>query len=154
MSDRVAVMFAGNIEQIDTPQALYDSPRTELVAGFIGKASFIPGRLEGNPMRFVSPDGIFDVPPTGASRIGDATYFLRPEAIRIATSSSHYQNEVSGGVIASTFFGDRQMIMVGTSSGQRFLVTAERSNTLDIGTSVRIGWMTADAALFQGGLRQ
>jgi ABC-type Fe3+/spermidine/putrescine transport system ATPase subunit len=155
MSDRVAVMFAGNIEQIDMPQALYDSPRTELVAGFIGKATFIPGRLEGAPLRFVSPDGTFDVPATHAPpSSGDATYFLRPEAIRIATNAKHYQNEVSGSVIASTFFGDRKMILVGTPSDQRFLVAVDRSTGLEIGAPVRIGWMTEHAALFQGGLRQ
>lgn len=42
MSDRIAVMNAGRIEQIDQPEVLYARPRTKFVAGFIGESSFIP----------------------------------------------------------------------------------------------------------------
>jgi putative spermidine/putrescine transport system ATP-binding protein len=42
MSDRIAVMNAGRIEQIDRPEVLYASPKTRFVAGFIGDSSFIP----------------------------------------------------------------------------------------------------------------
>ncbi|KUM25188.1 ABC transporter ATP-binding protein [Mesorhizobium loti] len=42
MSDRVAVMNAGRIEQIDQPEALYARPKTKFVAGFIGESNFIP----------------------------------------------------------------------------------------------------------------
>lgn len=42
MSDRIAVMNAGRIEQIDQPEALYARPRTKFVAGFIGESNFIP----------------------------------------------------------------------------------------------------------------
>jgi len=42
MSDRIAVMNAGRIEQIDQPEALYARPKTKFVAGFIGESNFIP----------------------------------------------------------------------------------------------------------------
>ncbi|TGQ03500.1 polyamine ABC transporter ATP-binding protein, partial [Mesorhizobium sp. M00.F.Ca.ET.217.01.1.1] len=42
MSDRIAVMNAGRIEQIDRPEVLYAAPKTRFVAGFIGDSNFIP----------------------------------------------------------------------------------------------------------------
>jgi multiple sugar transport system ATP-binding protein len=48
LADRIVVMNGGNIEQVGTPQELYDCPRTQFVAGFIGSPSmnFVPCRLE------------------------------------------------------------------------------------------------------------
>ena len=153
MSDRVAVMSAGNIEQIDTPHALYDMPQTEMVAAFIGKASFVQGRVKGN--EFVAPDGVFALPGVKKDcSDGVASYFLRPEAIAVVTTPSSFENEIVGKVAGSTFFGDRQMLSVRSATGQTYLVAAERSKVFEIDAPVRIGWMTRSASLFQDGIRQ
>ncbi len=47
MSDRIAVMHRGRIEQIASPRSLYEEPATTGVAAFIGRGTFIPGRIEG-----------------------------------------------------------------------------------------------------------
>jgi ABC-type Fe3+/spermidine/putrescine transport system ATPase subunit len=46
MSDRIAVMRNGLIEQFDTPRELFERPRTPFVADFLGAANFLPGRIE------------------------------------------------------------------------------------------------------------
>jgi multiple sugar transport system ATP-binding protein len=53
LGDRVAVMRAGIIQQVDTPANLYDNPQNLFVAGFIGSPSmnFLPGRLEGDTVK-------------------------------------------------------------------------------------------------------
>jgi multiple sugar transport system ATP-binding protein len=53
LGDRVAVMRAGILQQVDTPANLYDDPKNLFVAGFIGSPSmnFLPGRLEGDSVR-------------------------------------------------------------------------------------------------------
>jgi multiple sugar transport system ATP-binding protein len=53
LGDRVAVMRAGLIQQVDTPANLYDNPQNLFVAGFIGSPSmnFLPGRLEGDTVK-------------------------------------------------------------------------------------------------------
>jgi multiple sugar transport system ATP-binding protein len=53
LGDRVAVMRAGVIQQVDTPANLYESPQNLFVAGFIGSPSmnFLPGRLEGDSVK-------------------------------------------------------------------------------------------------------
>ena len=46
-SDRIAVMNAGRIEQVDAPHLLYTRPRTRFVAGFIGRTNMLEARIEG-----------------------------------------------------------------------------------------------------------
>jgi multiple sugar transport system ATP-binding protein len=85
LGDRVAVMRAGIIQQVDTPANLYENPQNLFVAGFIGSPSmnFLPGRLEGNVVK--TPIG--DVPLSdrirqGAERGGggrDVIVGMRPE---------------------------------------------------------------------------
>jgi multiple sugar transport system ATP-binding protein len=62
LGDRVAVMRAGIIQQVDSPATLYDDPVNLFVAGFIGSPSmnFVPGRLEGDQLE--TPMGSFPVP--------------------------------------------------------------------------------------------
>ena len=64
LGDRVAVMRAGIIQQVDTPKVLYEDPANLFVAGFIGSPSmnFLPGRLEGDTIKL----------PFGDAPIGDA----------------------------------------------------------------------------------
>ena len=153
MSDRVAVMSAGNIEQIDTPHALYEMPRTEMVAAFIGKASIIKGRVKGS--EFISPDGACALPTTrDRPSDGEASYFLRPEAVAVMTTPASSENEVATTLVASTFLGDRQMLSLRSGSGQMYLVTVERSTSYEIGAAIRIGWMSESASLFQNGVRR
>jgi multiple sugar transport system ATP-binding protein len=66
LGDRVAVMRAGIIQQVDTPANLYETPRNLFVAGFIGSPSmnFLPGRLEGDVVK----TAIGDIPLSGKLR--------------------------------------------------------------------------------------
>ncbi|MGH2673792.1 MAG: ABC transporter ATP-binding protein, partial [Actinomycetota bacterium] len=54
MSDRIAVMRAGRIEQLDHPQDLYDHPATEFVAGFLGASNLLLGTVEGRDGRLAT----------------------------------------------------------------------------------------------------
>src|SRR4051794_17154730 len=87
LGDRVAVMRAGIIQQVDTPKVLYDDPVNLFVAGFIGSPSmnFLPGRLEGDTVRL--PFGDAALPATLRSRLQalgdgnarDVVVGIRPE---------------------------------------------------------------------------
>jgi multiple sugar transport system ATP-binding protein len=74
LGDRVAVMRAGIIQQVDAPATLYDDPVNLSVAGFIGSPSmnFLPGRLEGDKLEL--PFGTAEVPDRlkGALQKGEA----------------------------------------------------------------------------------
>jgi multiple sugar transport system ATP-binding protein len=71
LGDRVAVMRAGIIQQVDAPKVLYEDPVNLFVAGFIGSPAmnFLPGRLEGD--RLELPFGTTELPENIRSRIRD-----------------------------------------------------------------------------------
>jgi multiple sugar transport system ATP-binding protein len=82
LGDRVAVMRAGVVQQVDAPKVLYDDPVNLFVAGFIGSPSmnFLPGRREGETLR--TPFGDVALPDRLRSRLnggGDVIVGIRPE---------------------------------------------------------------------------
>ena len=93
MSDRIAVMNAGNVEQIGTPTEIYDRPSTVFVASFIGQANLWHGRQTGRAGRSGGQDLVeVEVLGTklpaapGATTIepgGQATLMIRPERVRV-----------------------------------------------------------------------
>lgn len=81
LSDRVAVMHQGVIEQIDAPERLYQSPATPFVAGFVGGANRLDGVVEDG--RFIVGAHVFPLPPGTDARPGPATLAVRPEELAL-----------------------------------------------------------------------
>ncbi|MFO7589375.1 MAG: ABC transporter ATP-binding protein [Acidimicrobiia bacterium] len=89
MSDRIAVMSEGNVEQIGTPEDIYHSPTTVFVAGFIGVANLIPATVEslkGDQAEVTLPGGTRTTVPvthveTAAGNAG--TVMVRPERMQV-----------------------------------------------------------------------
>nr|WP_205267783.1 ABC transporter ATP-binding protein [Mycolicibacterium sphagni] len=90
MSDRIAVMNQGNVEQIGTPTEIYDRPATVFVAGFIGQANLWHGRQTGRSNRdYVEVEvlGTTLKARPGDTTIepgGEATLMVRPERVRVS----------------------------------------------------------------------
>ena len=90
MSDRIAVMNAGNVDQIGTPTEIYDRPSTVFVASFIGQANLWAGRQTGRTTRdFVEVEvlGSRLKARPGDTTIepgGQATLMVRPERVRVS----------------------------------------------------------------------
>lgn len=84
MSDRIAVMRDGRIEQLGTPQDIYDRPRTEFVARFLGRCSVVDGRIvaEESGLLRAQTAALGQVLATGAAAPGTVIRLaLRPEAL-------------------------------------------------------------------------
>jgi len=90
MSDRIAVMNAGNVDQIGSPTEIYDRPSTVFVASFIGQANLWAGTQNGRANRdFVQVDvlGTSLKARAGDTTIepgGQATLMIRPERVRVS----------------------------------------------------------------------
>ena len=90
MSDRIAVMNAGNVEQIGTPTEIYDRPASVFVAGFIGQANLWHGRQTGRTNRdYVEVEVLGSTlrARPGETTIetgGKATLMVRPERVRVS----------------------------------------------------------------------
>lgn len=147
MSDRVAVMNEGRIEQIATPRELYARPATRFTASFIGKGTFIPG-TSLDKRRIETPLGTFGHTGDALPPARKAEYFLRPEVLQIGPEGSA-PNRVPVTVIAVTFLGDRQLVIAEAAGGIRFTVrlTASQS-TPQAGENAHISWRDEDALVF------
>ncbi|AZO63168.1 MULTISPECIES: ABC transporter ATP-binding protein [unclassified Mesorhizobium] len=80
MSDRIAVMNAGRIEQIDQPEVLYARPKTKFVAGFIGESNFIPVECRNGSVWYEDRKLRMNDPAPSAGR---HLMVVRPEKLRL-----------------------------------------------------------------------
>jgi spermidine/putrescine transport system ATP-binding protein len=150
MADQIAVMRAGNIEQLGTPTDLYERPQTSFVAGFLGVCNLLSGTVEG-PGRVKLSDGTtIQANLNGAS--GAVSVGVRPEKVRIGEGG---ENRLSGAVKETAYIGVATQVIVGTPSGD---VTVFHQNTdagaliPAVGAQVTVSW-PADCTfvLDQGG---
>ncbi len=81
MSDRLAVMRAGEIEQVGAPRDVYDAPETTYVADFLGLANLVPAEVTA--VDSVRIDGRSYSAPTGEHPVGPCTVFVRPERVQV-----------------------------------------------------------------------
>ena len=91
LSDRIAVMNQGRIEQIGNPREIYERPATRFVASFIGTSNFFRGtvgRREGGGYLVTSDDGLTLALDGPAPADGKVTVALRPESVRIAPAQA------------------------------------------------------------------
>ena len=112
MSDRVAVMFGGQILQEASPKELYLKPSAKFVAQFIGQVNFFEGEVlpgTSNGMGVVQTSlGDFHCPLSSTMRSGSAALVaVRPESIVVTAEQPLNQvNVVQGRVVKSVFLGD------------------------------------------------
>ena len=128
MSDRVAVMNRGKIEQIAAPDQLYNNPETEFVANFVGKMNRIPAKISGKTADVlgtnVSFTGIWLETPAVPVAL------VRPEALTLKR-----QSIANGVVISRAFLGPLSKVSVELNDGSRI----EVSDSSDASAELRPG---------------
>jgi sulfate/thiosulfate transport system ATP-binding protein len=86
VSDRVAILRAGKIEQIGTPEEIYDHPASPFVYDFLGNVNLFSGRVHEGSV--VIGDTEFSVPETAGETETPAVAFVRPHDIRITREAN------------------------------------------------------------------
>jgi spermidine/putrescine transport system ATP-binding protein len=116
MADRIAVMSKGRIEQLGSPDELYERPETPFVAGFLGVSNLLPGTVTG-PALVRLDDGTQVHVPSSAlhGRTGRVAVGIRPEKIRIDAGEA---NTLDGTVRESAYVGVATQYIVETASGR------------------------------------
>lgn len=141
ISDKVAVMNGGVIEQLDSPEKIYQRPATEFVARFVGFENFIElhyQRMDGDQGLYVAPSGhrfeVQDQKPGGTLRFCQGA--LRPDEIMILSGGeSPSSNTIEGVVGISTFLGKTYQYIIDTALGP-LLVNGEAGQKRHPGESV------------------
>jgi spermidine/putrescine transport system ATP-binding protein len=158
MSDRIAVMNKGRIEQIDTPQAIYDRPETRFVAGFIGNTNIAPVTIEtveNGEAKVRCGSLSFVVANVGRASPGQGHVALRYERIRLGAAAANMPVRNDAEVRDVIFAGSVVQYVVSLREGPLELI-AEQSHEggdalLTRGERVTVGWDAAAPRLFADG---
>jgi spermidine/putrescine transport system ATP-binding protein len=136
MSDRIAVMRDGRIDQLGTPEDLYERPHSDFVANFLGVSNLLDGEVvgvSGDLADIRLTDGTLVRAPADATdgrrsvRVG-----VRPEKLRVAPSSATPDdalNVVRGTVLDASYLGVSTQYLVSTGDGQKVTVYAQNLDT-------------------------
>ena len=141
MSDRIAVMRAGRIEQLGDPEELYERPLTAFVAGFLGVSNLLEGEVAGSDGSLVTVrlrDGTnLRAPADGRASGGAVRIGVRPEKLRIdagvEAGAADGLNALSGTVLDASYIGVSTQYLVQTADGHRLTVYAQNLDTAGAG---------------------
>lgn len=165
MSDRVAVMHRGRIEQVGTPAELYEAPATRFVADFLGESNFVDGMIVGasaDKRWLVRSAGGLEFRGVGAVPLQagqPVTAAVRPEKLvtvddAAAASDSGAVNTCKGTVEEAIYVGDTTRYRV--ALGADGVMTVKVPNRLGVrqhaeGESVALAWSPDETRIFPRG---
>jgi spermidine/putrescine transport system ATP-binding protein len=131
MSDRIAVMARGKIEQLDVPLAVYDTPRTAFVADFIGDMNFLEGTVTeaANDRWTASLDGAGVIHGRGSATVGVPFRIgLRPEKLLVsATAPSSHTNALASTLATRMELGDQVQLVAELPGGRQLVAREQRA---------------------------
>ena len=134
ISDRIAVLNQGKLEQIDTPWNLYNRPRTQFVAGFIGQTNLVEGQIRGSELTLRGLQGAVPVQGDPSTQALSMQVSIRPQSLFLGPPINGAVPMGPVSVVARTYLGEYWDYIVQPSAGGDLLkVHAPPSSVLDIG---------------------
>ena len=146
MSDRIAVMHRGRVEQIAPPRGLYETPATAFVAGFIGNINLLSGRAVGAN---AVDCGTATLAATGAAPAGAAVAIaLRPE--RVLLDPAGTMDTVLPMTVAHVVYqGETVRYILKSDAGLELQALELGQVRFSAGARVRAGWAAVDARIIE-----
>lgn len=158
MSDRIAVMSQGVVEQIGTPEEIYHRPASLFVAGFIGSANLLPGHV-----RDLDGDDVVVELNAGATvrARGDdvraidhpVSVMLRPEVLRPSTTPPDDGRGLEGRIVDLTFQGASVRLILALADGTELTTSVHSHDDLPFlrpGDPIWVHWAPGSAYLLFG----
>jgi len=158
LSDRIAVMHQGTVQQVGTPEDVYERPRNRFVADFIGISNLLSGRIvekHASGVQVVVPSAAGELPPLeiwarpseGHAVGDDVTVSVRPERIRLSDGVGSESPSRLGTVIDRAYLGTDVQYRVRLDGGM--VLTAaylnrEGTPRVDPGSRIRVDWSADD----------
>ena len=148
VSDRVAVMNDGRIEQVGTPEAVYREPASRFVASFVGDNNLLDGEVTSTDPPRASVEGVeLDLPPDAAVAVGErVTLSVRPEAVDVLSGAGDGRSgtTLEASVEGVEFLGEAYRLHCDWR-GTELLVRSDAREPP--GSAVALGFDPADARL-------
>ena len=157
MSDRIAVMNGGDVEQVADPRSLYERPRSAFVAGFIGTSNLLTIAVDdraggvasanlGEGMRLTCRD------EGGGTSV---TVTVRPEMIKVIEEGAEGGSLVRGQVVENVYLGSMTQLIVEIQTGERLIVHQLNDDSgrdpIAPGAPVLLGWSTEHSFVIEQG---
>lgn len=154
MSDRIAVMNNGVLDQVGTAEEIYDNPSTKFVADFVGQINFLPGTVISSDQDWTVvdiPGGRSKVRSNGLRPLGsNVTLAIRPERMRIGKrkNAEVATDAIRGTIRDIRFAGNLSMVCVELTDANHVNVEVRRSDDMPaVGDSVTVDWDLAYSIL-------
>ena len=158
LSDRIAVMSEGFIEQIGTPEEIYNSPASLFVAGFIGSANLLPGTATGDDADDVVVE--LECGPTVRATPGrqpakgdPVSVMIRPERLQVSVDAGSDGRTIEGDIRGMIFQGASARLQLELADGTEIVTYVDPDDNLPFlrpGTSVYATWNAGAAFLLAG----
>lgn len=157
LSDRIAVMNQGRIEQVGTPFDVYYRPATRFIADFVGVANLLPVRIEhsSDEQAKVALDGedvSLEVPLAGrAPRRGTGYLFIRPEFVLLQPQTQPDGQTLTATVTLVRFVGEQLEMRLETRGGHKLVATYQGADApaVETGQSVQVRLAASHASLLE-----
>jgi spermidine/putrescine transport system ATP-binding protein len=158
MSDRIAVMHAGRVAQLGTPEELYDRPTTRFVADFIGTTNLLTGAVEsadgqGGLVRLAGGDACV-IAGDGLETGHTVELSVRPESILLRRSNgatADLREPMRGTVEQVAYLGSNVQYQVRTRGGLAITALLPKTGErLPVGTDVDVVWPPNEALILAG----
>jgi len=149
MSDNIAVMNNGRVEQIGTPREIYDRPKTQFVANFIGETNFLGGTVERA--------GVFTckglphplVVEAGEESTAEGVLSVRPERMSIGPDLKGLDNVFEAKVVDFVYQGSHLTVSVKVADHLAMKIQANSAVPLKRGERTRVGWNKTDGTVIR-----
>ncbi|PRE64317.1 ABC transporter ATP-binding protein [Burkholderia multivorans] len=154
MSDRIAVMNAGRLEQVGPPRQVYDHPCTAFVASFLGKTNIFDAKIEAdaNGAAIVATRGHRFPIASRPSAAGPIRVSLRPEKIALIPGPvATVASDLTGTVRMRLFGGDHWLYKVDSPLGTLLARCQAGAAPIEEGQCVGLHWQPDDLRIVEGG---
>jgi spermidine/putrescine transport system ATP-binding protein len=138
MSDRIALLRSGELEQVATPREIYGRPATAYVAQFIGHTNLLKGEVRAGEVRCGSLSWTVSLPD------GPALFSLRPEHVRLANGSPDVLR-IRGRVLHQAFHGATELIRA--QCGDGLVLVARTASGTSPASEIELEFSPADAVV-------
>ena len=159
MSDRIAVMSAGRVEQIGTPEDIYRKPASLFVAGFIGSANLLPGTLQSTAgdehVVALAAGATVRVPAGGTAFAQGAkvSVMLRPEALNPGAPSAADGRSLTGTLTDKVYEGATERLVVALADGTEVVSLTDAGTDAAhkvVGSTVGLSWAPTAGYVLEG----
>jgi spermidine/putrescine transport system ATP-binding protein len=145
MSDRIAVMDGGVVQQSGPPEEIYESPQKTFVAGFIGVSNLLPATVEGPGVRLQTGELVASAVPPDCEQGASVYCSVRPEKIFLDDLEEGMVS-VEGEIVERIYLGTTTQVIVELAPDLRMVALEQNTarsqadDRWEIGGRVKLGW--------------